>query len=230
MIIEYFKVSEDTSSTPTVDHDVMSFHPVCLALNDVQDHYHAVSVLMEYTCSGHTMEQIVSECGNGECCIVYSWVPQNLLALKTTEANFSTSTTEDCAFCVSFELGDLIFLFSLALFMIIPGWDYSVTHCVGTCALFIITGSCLLLLQHIFPQPVTHLAVKVSWDALEEVLTSAVITVAYVCLSLYSLLKYVAYFTENNHDISRMCNTYTMAKVAGTILHSWKLKMFSYRK
>ena len=226
------------------------------------------------------VEQIVSECSNGECSIVYSWVPQNLLAFKTTEANFSTSTTEDCAFWVSFELGDLIFLFSLALFMIIPGWDYSVTHCVGTYALFIVIGSCLLLLLPIFPQPVTHL-VKVSWDALEEVLTSAVITMCVnECLSLFQLnttnecvclpgttghnctegksqictansvdycllnadcrirLSVSVFITKNTWHILRkiimiymhMCNTYTMAKVAGTILHSWKLKMFSYRK
>ena len=57
MIIEYFKVLKDTS-----DHDVMSFHQVCLALNDVQDHYHAVSVLMEYTCSGHTRHCSGTDC------------------------------------------------------------------------------------------------------------------------------------------------------------------------
>ena len=51
----------------------------------------------------------------------------------------------------------------------------SLTVLVSHVQYFIITGSCLLLLQHIFPQPVTHVAVKVSWDALEEMLRSAVI-------------------------------------------------------
>ena len=34
----------DGSSTPTVN--VMSFHPVCLAFDDVQDRYRAVSVIV----------------------------------------------------------------------------------------------------------------------------------------------------------------------------------------
>ena len=52
---------------------MISFHPVCLAFDNVQDHYRAVSVLVEYTCTGNpscpsgtAVEQIESECSNGD--------------------------------------------------------------------------------------------------------------------------------------------------------------------
>ena len=116
----------DFSSKPSVD--VMSFHPVCLTLDEVQDRYRAVSVIVEYTCSGNTrcplgtaVEQIESECDNG----VWSNVVQGsaeFIRSQTPEANFSTSTRQDCVFCVSPELDVEVELhFS----------PDSVTHCVG---------------------------------------------------------------------------------------------------
>ena len=114
----------DSSSTPTVN--VIGFHPVCLAFDDVQDHYRAVSVVVAYNCSGNTgcppgtaVEQIESECDNGE----WSNVVQgntDFTRSQTTEASFSTSTRQDCALCVSPELGDVLSLTT-----------DSVTHCVG---------------------------------------------------------------------------------------------------
>ena len=118
--------ANDGSGTPTVN--VINFHPVCLAFDDVQDHYRGVSVLVEYTCtnnpscpSGTVVEQIESECDNG----VWSNVVMGSLDFthsQTTEATFSTSTRQDCAFCVSPEL-DVEAELSL-----LPD---NVTHCVG---------------------------------------------------------------------------------------------------
>ena len=115
---------DDSSSTPNVN--VTHFHPVCLAFDDVQDRYRAVSVLVEYTCSGHpncpsgtVVEQIESECDNG----VWSNVVRGSMDhthSQTTEASFSTPTREDCSLCVSHELGASLSLVT-----------DSVTHCVG---------------------------------------------------------------------------------------------------
>ena len=114
----------DGSSTPTVD--VMSFHPVCLAFDDVQDRYRAVSVVVNYTCtdnpscpSGNVVEQIESECDNGVWSNVVRGSTHSTRS-QTTEATFSTSTREGCSLCVSTELGDFLFLIT-----------DSVTHCVG---------------------------------------------------------------------------------------------------
>ena len=125
-VIEDIIANDDGSPTPSVN--VMSFHPVCLALDDVQDRYRAVSVIVEYTCSGNTrcpsgtaVEQIESECDNG----VWSNVVQGSIEYTrspTPEANFSTSTRQDCVLCVSPEL-DVASELSLS--------SDSVTHCVG---------------------------------------------------------------------------------------------------
>ena len=128
--------SDDSASTPNVN--VMSIHPVCLALDDVQDRYRAVSVLVEYTCSGLTscpsgtvVEQIESECDNGIWSNTVQGSPE-FTRSETTEASVSTSTRQDCVFCVS---PDLVKEAKLSLS------PDNVTHCVGeslnTCALYL---------------------------------------------------------------------------------------------
>ena len=124
---------EDFPSTPTVN--VMSIHPVCLALDDVQDRYRAVSVLVEYTCtgspscpSGTVVEQIESECFNGVWSNIVQGSPE-FIRSQTSEASFSTSTRQDCVLCVSPEL-DVEASLTLS--------PDNVTHCVGqyvTCIL-----------------------------------------------------------------------------------------------
>ena len=118
--------ADDSSSTPNVN--VMSFHPVCLALDDVQDRYRTVSVLVEYRCTGNpscpsgtVVEQIESECDNGDWSYLVQGSPE-FTRSQTSEASFLTSTREDCAFCVSPEL-DVEAGLSLS--------PDSVTHCVG---------------------------------------------------------------------------------------------------
>ena len=132
MIINIFE-ADDSSITPSVN--VMSSHPVCLSLDDVQDHYRAVSVVVEYTCTGNpscpsgtVVEQIESECTNGVWSNVVQGSPE-FIRSQTPEANFSTSTRQDCALCVSPELDEE------AVLSLSPD---SVTHCVGeyvTCIL-----------------------------------------------------------------------------------------------
>ena len=125
----------DSAQTPTVN--VMRLHPVCLALDDVQDRYRAVSVIVEYTCSGNTgcpsgtaVEQIDSECDDG----VWSGVQSvtECIRSQAPEASFSTSTRQDCVLCVSPELDVAAELFY---------FPENTTHCVGeslnTCALYL---------------------------------------------------------------------------------------------
>ena len=125
-VIENIIESDDGSSTPTVN--VMSFHPVCLAFDEVEDRYRFVSVVVEYTCSdnpscppGPAVEQIESECDDGDWSYIVFGVPVHTRS-PTPEANFSTSTRQDCVFCVSPELDVASELhFS----------PDNVTHCVG---------------------------------------------------------------------------------------------------
>ena len=177
------EILQDDDGSNVPDVTVMRLHPVCLAFDTAQDRYRAVSVVVEYTCtgnvgrcpSGNAVEQIEAECDDG------TWSNEvegstDFTRSPTPEANFSTSTRQDCAFCVSFELdkeSELPF----------QSPD-NVTHCVGEslntcmCTISIITENCWC----IFPQPVTHLAVKVSWDALEQVLVIAVTSTITPCV------------------------------------------------
>ena len=135
VISDIIQVS-DSSSTPVVN--VMRLHPVCLAFGTMQERYRAVSVVVEYTCndnpscpSGTVVEQIEAECDDGTWSNVVEGSTE-FTRSQTPEANFSTSTREDCAFCVSPELNEASAL-SLS--------PDSVTHCVGeslnTCALYL---------------------------------------------------------------------------------------------
>ena len=167
-VIEEIFRAEDASSTPTVT--VIRFHPVCLALDDVQDRYRAVSVLVEYTCTGNpscpsgtVVEQIESQCDNGEWSNVVLGSTE-FTRSQTTEASFSTSTREVCLFCVSPELEPFIAYIT-----------DSVTHCVGEyMSLDTSTLHRQLPLLCVFPQPVTHL---VSWDVLIILLIAVTTTI-----------------------------------------------------
>ena len=117
----------DSSSIPIVT--IARFHPVCLAFGAQQDRYRLVSVVVEYTCSGHTncpsgtaVEQIESECGSG------IWSNTVLSSTDNTrsvppDASFNTTTREDCSFCLTAELANNI----------IGVTTDNVTHCVGEC-------------------------------------------------------------------------------------------------
>ena len=123
-LIKVVIASGDSSTTHSVN--VIRFHPVCIAFSEKQGLYRSLSVVVQYTCSGHANcppgtaeEQIESDCINGQ------WSNNVLSITKSTHslaalANFSTTTREDCAFCLSPELANM---FSLT--------TDAVTHCVG---------------------------------------------------------------------------------------------------
>ena len=120
-------VETGNSSTDAVVN-VMRFHPVCLAFGQQQDRYHLVSVVVEYTCSGNTncssdtaVEQIESQCNDG----VWSNIvlgSTNDTRSVSTDASFTTTTREDCSFCLSPERASSI-----------GHTTDTVTHCVGEC-------------------------------------------------------------------------------------------------
>ena len=122
-VIGQILTSGDSSPTPVIN--VTRFHPVCLAFSQEQGRYRYVSVVVEYTCTdtncppGTAVEQIESQCSVGG---MWSNSVQGSTENTRTvnpQASFSTTTREDCAFCLSPELA--------------AGLADNVTHCVGKC-------------------------------------------------------------------------------------------------
>ena len=118
----------DSPSPPTII--VIRFHPVCLAFGEQQDRYRVVSVVVEYTCSGNAncpsgtaVEQIESECINEVWSNSVLGSTDNVRSVFT-EANFTTTTREDCSHCLSPELIEVNRF---------PITTDSVTHCSGKC-------------------------------------------------------------------------------------------------
>ena len=102
----------DSPATPAIT--VVTFHPLCLAFSRERDRYRAISVLVEYTCTGNTncqgdmlLEQIESECDRGTWSNV---VHGSTLHLRRRDpvSTFSTPIREDCSFCVSPTLANLL--------------------------------------------------------------------------------------------------------------------------
>lgn len=98
----------DNSSDPTIV--VTNFHILCRAFAEIEDQLRFVSVWVQYTCTGNTNcplgsppEQIESECKDGAWHHVL-WNTPSYSRSQTTKASLSTSTREDCLFCVSPEL------------------------------------------------------------------------------------------------------------------------------
>ena len=123
-VISRILPTADSPSTPTVD--VSTFQPLCLAYSQERNRYRFFSVLVRYTCegnancpSGTALEQIESQCINGE------WSNSVLGSVENTRrtdptATLSTTTREDCAFCLSTDLANPMSLNTDSL-----------THCVG---------------------------------------------------------------------------------------------------
>ena len=130
----------DNPVTPTVD--VLRFHPVCLAHGQERDSYRYVSVVVEYTCTGNTncpsgtaVEQFESDCDAGTWSHLVSDIGRKVRTVNPT-ANFSTTTRENCAFCISPDIA--------AGFGIVSD---TVTHCVGK---FVMSTPSLLTKNIIF--------------------------------------------------------------------------------
>ena len=142
--------------TPTID--VLSFHPVCLAYSPERDHYRFVSVVVEYTCTGHVncpsgtaVEQFDSQCSGGTWSHSVLSDVDNIRTVNPT-ANFSTTAREDCAFC--FSPATVTGLGSTRV-------TDTVTHCVGR---YMNPSSevCSIVVGDNLPQHVIHPAMRVS--------------------------------------------------------------------
>ena len=108
--------------------DVISITPRCLAASQQRDRYRAISVLVNYTCTGNILcpdgdrgeEQIESDCVNGE------WIHTVFGSADLTrdatpeDVPASVPTRRDCAFCVS-----------PALAVVVGLQSDDVYHCVG---------------------------------------------------------------------------------------------------
>ena len=106
---------------------VTDFQTVCRAYSKQKDLLRAVSVVVEYKCSGHencpegmVLEQIESECVNER------WSSSVLgnnegIRSTTTEASLTTPTRENCSLCLSPELANQMITTTIDV----------VTHCVG---------------------------------------------------------------------------------------------------
>ena len=100
----------DSSSTP--DIDVISFTPRCLAVSEQRDRYRAISILVNYTCTGNTLcpdgdigeEQIESDCVNGVWSNVVLGGTDFTRDATPEDAPASDPTRRDCAFCASPDL------------------------------------------------------------------------------------------------------------------------------
>ena len=124
VVIEGILTSGDSPTPPVIN--VTSFHPVCLAFSQEQDRYRFVSVVVEYTCTGNTcpsgtaVEQVESQCSvSGMWSNSVQGSTENTRTVNP-QASFSTTTREDCAFCLSPERSGTL------------STD-DVTHCVGEC-------------------------------------------------------------------------------------------------
>ena len=126
-VISLIILTGENPTIPTVN--VLSSHPVCLAVSEQRDRYRLFSVVVQYTCDGHercpggtATEQIESECVNGVWRNAVLGIPENTRRTDPT-ANLATPTRRDCVFCLSH-----------AFIAAIPGSTLTTddtTHCVG---------------------------------------------------------------------------------------------------
>ena len=120
-------IIEDGSNSGTAVIELLNFHPVCRSFAREQDHFKYMSLVVQYSCTGHAnclsgtvTEQIETGCNLGR------WENDILsrnfdLRSTTTDASFNTITRDDCAYCISPELNAAIGFSTLD----------TVTHCVG---------------------------------------------------------------------------------------------------
>ena len=118
--------SGDSGALPSMN--VLQFHPVCLAFGEQEGQYRLFSVVVQYSCTGHTscpldtaVEQIESQCNGGQWSNQVLGSPLNTRE-QSPEANFTTGTRRDCSFCLSPALVEA---------ESIPATSDNITHCVG---------------------------------------------------------------------------------------------------
>ena len=119
--------SGDASTDPVIT--IADFEVVCRAFSQQEDLLRGVSVVVEYTCTGHAncpmgtiTEQIESSCSSGRWTnnVAGATDPSRIRTTSPT-ATLSTTARDDCSFCLSELLADDAGV----------GTPDSVTHCVG---------------------------------------------------------------------------------------------------
>ena len=127
-VLEAIIQSGDASTDPVIT--IADFEVVCGAYAQQEGRLRGVSVVVEYTCSGHlgcpsgtVTEQIESGCSSGSWTnnVLGTTDPSRIRTISPT-ATLSTTARDDCSFCISELLADD------------AGTGVttdSVTHCVG---------------------------------------------------------------------------------------------------
>ena len=114
----------DNAAAPTVDLTEYNF--VCLAFGEERDRLRIVSVVVQYTCTGHVncqtvsgVEQIEAECNEGD----WTNVVEGSTADVRTQSPLATITTlsDVCASCLSPDRAEASG----------AGTSDIVTHCIG---------------------------------------------------------------------------------------------------
>ena len=107
--------------------DVISITPRCLAVSQQRDRYRAISVIVNYTCTGNILcpagggeEQIESECNNGVWSHAIFGSTGFTRDTTPEDVPASVPTRRDCAFCASPDLA-----------MAVGIQSDDVYHCVG---------------------------------------------------------------------------------------------------
>ena len=123
----------DAAAPPTIN--LTELHFVCRSFTEEQDRLRGVSVVVQYTCTGHsncpsgsaTVPGVVEQMEFG--CVSGQWTNDvegisnsNLIRSQNTQATVSTTTRDDCSACLSLELAS-----SLRGSVTTD----SITHCVG---------------------------------------------------------------------------------------------------
>ena len=113
--------------------NLIKFHFVCRSFTEEQDRLRGVSVVVQYTCTGHsncpsgsaTVPGVVEQMEFG--CVGGQWTNNvegstdpSLIRSQNTQATVSTTTRDSCSGCISPELANNV-----------GGSTDSVTHCVG---------------------------------------------------------------------------------------------------
>ena len=123
----------DAAAPPAIN--LIKFHFVCRSFTEEQDRLRGVSVVVQYTCTGHsncpsgsaTVPGVVEQMEFG--CVGGQWTndvegisDSNLIRSQNTQATVSTTTRDNCSGCLSPELASNL------------GGSVttdSVTHCLG---------------------------------------------------------------------------------------------------
>ena len=125
-VITAIILTGDSAEPPQII--LSNFNVVCRAFSQQQDLLRVVSVVVEYTCTGHSncqsgtvVEQIESGCQSGSWSnIVFGSSEPSEIVSVPNGATFSTTARDDCSLCLSTQL---------ATGQGIP--TDTVTHCVG---------------------------------------------------------------------------------------------------